>query len=60
VPHAHIAVGDDRGPYYADGSGSFWPCAENGVRMDWPTLYDKTSWIESTLGFTCTRVASNG
>jgi hypothetical protein len=56
----YIAVGDHRGPYYADGSGSFWPCAESGVRMDWPTLYDKTSWIESTLGLTCTRVASGG
>lgn len=56
----YIAVGDHRGPYYVDGQFP-WSCAESGVRMDWPTLYDKVSWIESTLrvvygsSFACTR-----
>ena len=54
----YIAIGDHRGPYYHDGTDTIWPCAESGVRMDWPTLYDKTSWIESTLGFSCVRAAS--
>lgn len=60
----YIAVGDHRGPYYVDGPDSFWTCAESGVRMDWPTLYDKVPWIESTLrlaygaAFSCSRFSA--
>lgn len=60
----YIAVGDHRGPYYVDVSDSFWPCAEANVRMDWPTLYDKVNFIETTLrgvygaAFSCGRYSA--
>ena len=56
----YIAVGDHGGPPY----GYTERCAGYGIRMDWATLYDKVSWIESTLrlsygsSFSCNRYSS--
>lgn len=56
----YIAVGDHGGPP----AGYVQPCVEYGIRMDWATLHDKTSWIEDVLrlsygaSFSCSRFGS--
>jgi len=53
----YVALGDHGGPP----AGYTQRCVEYGIRMDWASLHDKTSWLESVLrisygsAFSCSR-----